>query len=238
MLEYNMLLMRLIAYWFSLLRANKRWYVRHPLTCGRQTINFKDFLDCVEFNNGRFLWITTINASSNYMMTNKLQSIHEATGIEVPALINHILCMGHIIHLALAVSLCSVSIYGCTKSWEAHEPNQQVEENQSLDFGISQRLWQQGDAEINKGWAVKPCLAKYIGESMYFKIFWIFWNRLPYDREDLPALITSATTLVPVRHTKVFQSALIALTERHTLWWNNSSFPSPRWGIKLHTYLL
>ena len=48
----------------------------------------------------------------------------------------------------------------------------------------------------------------------------------------------SATTLVSVRNTKVFQSALTALTEPRTLWQRNTWFPSARRQVMLHTYLL
>jgi len=60
---------------------------------------------------------------------------------------------------------------GCTKSWETHEHDQQVEENDSLDIGKSQILRKEGNARINKVSAMKPGLAKIIEtvcNSWYF----------------------------------------------------------------------
>jgi len=49
---------------------------------------------------------------------------------------------------------------------------------------------------------------------------------------------SSATTLVSVRNTRVFQTALTALSEHRTLWWRTNRYPSLRQGVALHTYLL
>jgi len=48
---------------------------------------------------------------------------------------------------------------------------------------------------------------------------------------------TSATTLVSVRDTEGFRTALMALTERRTLWQRITPIPSPRQLVALHTYL-
>jgi len=48
----------------------------------------------------------------------------------------------------------------------------------------------------------------------------------------------SATTLVSVRNTGVFRTALTALTEHRTLWRRITCYPSPRRQVPLHTYLL
>jgi len=97
-------------------------------------------LDCFELTDGRLLGITTDNASSNYSMTRELQSTPEASGIEWPAFRNHIPCMAHIIQLALGAFLSSLGVKGRTKSWEAHERDQQFGENESIDIGKSHRL--------------------------------------------------------------------------------------------------
>jgi len=47
----------------------------------------------------------------------------------------------------------------------------------------------------------------------------------------------SATTLVSVWNTWVFQMALTALTEPRTLWWGITRFPSPRRLVALHNHL-
>jgi hypothetical protein len=95
-------------------------------------------------------------------MTRKLQSTLEASGIEWQALRNHIPCMAHVIQLALGAFMCSLSVRGCTKSWEAHERDHQFGENESINFGKSQRFRKEGNARINKVSAMRPGLAKII----------------------------------------------------------------------------
>jgi hypothetical protein len=95
-------------------------------------------------------------------MTRGLQSTLEASGIEWPALRNHIPCMAHVIKLALGAFMSSFGVKGYTKSWEAHERDQQFGENESTNFGKSQRLRKEGNARINKVSAMKPGLAKMI----------------------------------------------------------------------------
>jgi hypothetical protein len=70
--------------------------------------------------------------------------------------------MVHVIQLALGAFMSSLGVKGCTKSWEAHERNQQFGENESIDIGKSQRLRQEGNARINKVVAMRPGLAKII----------------------------------------------------------------------------
>jgi len=82
----------------------------------------------------------TENASSNYSMSRKLQTTLEASIIDWPAMRNHIPCMAHVIKLALGAFMSSLGVKGCTKSWEAHERDQQNAENEGTDIGKSQRL--------------------------------------------------------------------------------------------------
>jgi len=117
-------------------------------------------LDHFELTNGRLLGITTDNVSSNYLMIRELQSTLEASGIEWPALRNHIPCMAHVIQLALGAFMSSLGVKGRTKSWDAHEHDQQFGENESMDTGKRQRLRKEGNARINKVSAMKPGLAK------------------------------------------------------------------------------
>jgi len=119
-------------------------------------------LDRFELTDSHLLGITTDNAWTNYSMTRELQSTLEASGIKWPALRNHIPCMAHVIQLALGAFMSSLSVKGRTKSWEAHEHNQQFGENESIDIGKSQRLRKDGNARINKVSAMKPSLAKII----------------------------------------------------------------------------
>jgi len=105
-------------------------------------------------------------------MTRELDSTLEASGIEWPALRNHILCMAHVIQLALGTFMSSLGLKGRTKSWEAHDRDQQFRENEILDIGTSHRLRKEGNARINKVSAMKPALAKIIEKvrlSWYFE---------------------------------------------------------------------
>ena len=105
-------------------------------------------------------------------MIHELQSTLEASGIEWPALRNHILCMVHVIQLAFSALMSSFGVKGCTKSWEALEHAQHCGENERIDIGKSQRLRKVGSAIINKVSAMIPGLAKIIETvsiSWYFE---------------------------------------------------------------------
>jgi hypothetical protein len=119
-------------------------------------VHLKDVLDRFELTDGRLLGIATDNASSNNLMTRELQSTLEASGIEWPAYRNHIPCMAHVIQLALGAFMSCLGVTGSTKSWEAHEHDQQFGEIESIDIGKSQRLQKEGNASINKVSAMKP----------------------------------------------------------------------------------
>jgi len=97
-------------------------------------------LDRFDLTDGRLHGITTDNASSYYSMTRELLSTLEASGIEWPALRNHIPCSAHVIQLAFGAFMSSLGVKGRTKSWEAHECDQQFGENESIDIGKSRRL--------------------------------------------------------------------------------------------------
>jgi len=70
--------------------------------------------------------------------------------------------MAHVIQLALGAFMSGLGVKGCTKSWEAHERDQQLGENESTDIGNSQRLRKEGNARMNKGSAMRSGLAKII----------------------------------------------------------------------------
>jgi len=95
-------------------------------------------------------------------MTQELQSTLEASGIEWRAMRNHIPCMAHINQLALGGFMCSLGVKVWTKSWEAHERDQQFGENHSTNIGNSQRLQKKGNARNNKVLAMRPRIAKII----------------------------------------------------------------------------
>jgi hypothetical protein len=122
----------------------------------------KDVLDHFELTDSRRLGITMDNASTNYLMTRELHSTLEASGIEWPALRNHIPCMAQVRQLALGAFMSSVGVKGRTKSWKAHERDWDFGENESIDIGKSQRVRKEGNARIIKESAMRPGLAKII----------------------------------------------------------------------------
>jgi len=70
--------------------------------------------------------------------------------------------MAHVIQVALGAFMSSLGVKGQTKSWEAHEHDQQFGENESIGIRKSQRLRKQGNARIIKVSAMRPGIAKII----------------------------------------------------------------------------
>jgi len=164
--------MRLIAHSFPMSKAHSGLQVKGRHTAARLAGHFKGDLDRFELTDSCLLGISTDNASSNYSKSCELQTTLEASGIVWPALRNHIPCMAHIIQLALGAFMSSLGVKGRTKSWEAHERDEQFEENESTDIGKSQRLRKEGNARMNKVSAMRPGLAKTIEKvriSTYFQ---------------------------------------------------------------------
>jgi hypothetical protein len=95
-------------------------------------------------------------------MTSELQSTLDASGIALPPIRNHIQCMAHIIQVTLGAFISNLGVKGHTKSWEAHQCNQQFGENEIADIGKSQRLRKEGNAGINTVSAMRPGLSKII----------------------------------------------------------------------------
>jgi len=58
----------------------------------------------------------------------------------------------------------------CTKSWAAHQCDEQFGENKSIDIGKRQRLWKEGHARINKVSAMKPGQAMVIEKYVFHDI--------------------------------------------------------------------
>jgi hypothetical protein len=80
--------------------------------------------------------------------------------------------MAHIIQLSLGAFMNSLGVKGRTKSWEAHERDQQFGENESTNIGQSESLRKEGNARINKVSAKRPGLSKRIekvGISAYYE---------------------------------------------------------------------
>ena len=79
--------------------------------------------------------------------------------------------MAHVIQLALGAFKSSLGVKGRTRSWEAHECDQQFGKNESIDNGKSQRHREEGNTRINMVSAMGAGLAKIIGKvrtSRYF----------------------------------------------------------------------
>jgi len=130
-------------------------------------------------------------------MTLDLQSTLEASGIEWPALRNHILYIAHVIQLALGAFMSSLGVEGCTKSWEAHERDQQFGENESKDIGKSQRLRKEGNARFNKVSAMRPGLATIIEK---LRISWYFESpEADFHKAENACCINYANTWSPKR---------------------------------------
>jgi len=119
-------------------------------------------LDRFELTDTRLVAITTDNVFSHYSITHELQSTLQASGIQWPALRNHIPCMAHDIQLALGAFMSSLGANSRTKSWEADERDQQFGENQRIHVGKSQRLRKEGNTIIDKVSAMSPGFAKII----------------------------------------------------------------------------
>jgi hypothetical protein len=73
--------------------------------------------------------------------------------------------MAHAILLPVGAFESSLRVNGRTKSWEAHERNQQFGENYSMDIVKSQRLRQEGITRIKKVSAMKPDLTKIVRDE-------------------------------------------------------------------------
>jgi len=135
-------------------------------------VHLKDLLDCFELTDIRLLGITTDKAASNYSMTREPQTTLEASWIVWAALRNHISCMAHVIQLSFYAFMSSLGLKGHTKSWEAHERDQQFGENESIYIRKSHRLRREGNAWIIKVSVMSSGLAKIIEKvriSRYFE---------------------------------------------------------------------
>jgi len=68
--------------------------------------------------------------------------------------------------------MSSLGVKDYTKSWKAHERDQQFEENERIDTARIKILRKEGNARINIVSALRPGLAKIIGKvhiSTYFE---------------------------------------------------------------------
>jgi len=162
----------LIAHSFPISKGHQGSQVKGQHTGAWLARHQKEVLDCFKLTDGHLLGITTDNSSSNYSITAEFEINLEFSGIKWPVLRNHIVCVAHVIQLALGPFMSSPGVKGRTKSWEAHERDQPFGENVSTDIGKSQRLGKEGNARINKVSAMRPGLAKIIEKvriSIYFE---------------------------------------------------------------------
>jgi len=102
--------MWLIICSFPFSKANWGWLVEGQQTGTTVAWHLKEVLDRFELTDSCLIGITTDNAFLNYSMTRELQSTLEDSGIEWPALRNHIPCMAHVIQLALGAFLSSLNL--------------------------------------------------------------------------------------------------------------------------------
>jgi len=163
--------MRLWAYSSHISKLNHRWQVKSQHTWARVAVHLKNVLDCFELNTSHLRGITTDNSCSHHSMTSKLQSIINASGIEWPALSKSAPCMVHVIQLALGALMSTLGVKGRTKSWEAHERDQQSGENERIVIRKSQRLREESNARINKVSAIRLGSARIIVNVRISKYF-------------------------------------------------------------------
>jgi hypothetical protein len=71
------------------------------------------------------------------MMTCELNTTLVASGIDWPALRNHIRCIAHLIQLALGALMSFFRVNGGTMSWKVYERDDQFEANGSPAIGKS-----------------------------------------------------------------------------------------------------
>jgi len=133
-------------------------------TGARLAVQLQDVVYQCELTNCRLHGITTDISLSNYSMTCELQSTLEPSEMEWPAWWKHIPCTAHVIQLTLRTFSSSLGGKGGTKSWNAHERDQQFGENESIDIGKSPRLQKPGNARINKVSAIRPGFTMIIEE--------------------------------------------------------------------------
>jgi len=196
---------------YSFRNQINEWLVNCEHTEARLAIHSKEDFDRFDLMDGYLLGLPTTNDSSNNSMPCKLQSNLEASGIEWPAWGNQIPCMAHVIQLPIGVSISSPGIQGPTKSWEAHERNQQFGENESRDIGKSQILPKEGNARINKVLAMWPGVAKIIEKVRNSRIWKLL--KVPFVEHRMLALLITLTT----SHRNKFidcQTATVHIAER------------------------
>jgi len=103
------------------------------------------------------------------------------------------------------------------------------------------------ETEYAESFSECGCVGPNIGPSQYHVIWgyylaravyvWISVQWLPSSNGQL-TWSASATTLISVWNTRVFRTALTAVTEPCTLWRRITRYPLPRRRVALHTYLL
>ena len=170
-MKYSSVLMRMIACSCPISKANQGKLVKGKYTGVTVAAHLKDLLHCFDLTDSHLLRIKGDIASSNYSMTRKLQSTLEDSGIQWPALRNHILRMAQVIELALAAFMSNLNVKGHTKSSEADARNQQSGKNESIEIGKSQRLRKEGNARINKVSAMRPGFATIIETVLTSRYF-------------------------------------------------------------------
>jgi len=106
--------------------------------------------------------------------------------------------MAHVIQLAIGEFMSSLGVKERTKSWKAHERDQQFGDIESTDIGKSQRLRNEGNARITRVLAMKPGLAKIIEKGS-------IWNISESTKTDL----CIAANACGIDYTETWSSKLV-----------------------------
>jgi len=84
--------------------------------------------------------------------------------------------MAHVIQLALGAFMSSLSVKGHTKSWEAHERDQQFGQNESRDIGKSQIHTGKNDLtrHVTHREAVFGTVIHSIFDAWHYEVLWTY----------------------------------------------------------------
>jgi len=134
-------------------------------------VHLKEVPDRFDLTKGHLFRIITEIASSNYLITCKLQFTNVTSGIDRPTMMNPKPDMAHVMQIALCAFRICLSVNSHIKSWKTSECNSQFGENETTDIGTSVRLRKEGNARINKLCAISPGLAKMIKKECISRYF-------------------------------------------------------------------
>jgi len=170
--------MRLITKSFPLSKAYYEWEVKGQHTGARVAVHLQNVQGHSDLTDSCVSGITTYNFPLNYVMTCEPQSSLAQSGIGWPALRNHIQCIVHVIERVLCAFMSSPDVNCRNKSWEAHERDSHVGENERID--MTSKTWR---CENQQGLRHQTRCSRDNLQSRYFMIFWKCWTWPSYRRE-------------------------------------------------------